>query len=1120
MSLARLVPISLEKKSEAKKFEIILDYVGGYVYYKDINGDVLPVKANDNDRVEKFMNAHSKLINSKYNGGTIDDGYYSATSTSNSEYLRPIIETDDNTSIYDSNIEQIMARLNKQGANNYEKDVNHFIVEKGAINIKDAKYNASKGESLNALALLFPLGILSNILYEESTPETGTVYKDFQTLIFKMIDDISKRKLITDYNTEMLQYITKGLAAYDSTAPYSSYLTVKSIVDAVEDRYNKAATDKKFLAKGTSAQDIDTFDASPNYNNYRSAKNIADVIINLIKYHIPTALSEAELTDYNSKVPYTSYKSIKSIIDALIPKGSGWDETKEPYKSLNTIKLIADAIADRYTKKQVDDGFINTTDGIKKGLTAVEINNYNTIAPYTNYSTLKLIVDAIESRYTKTETDELLADKFPIAVTKETATTFATEAKYAPLRNARDMAEFLLAFRGMSYIKDEIDIKDSTKLDKGGTLPSGYETALLLANRVIELESNLLSSKMPIKLELVGVGFGQVYGVRDDTVFMVSDYNTVVPDRQIYTTAQRLENVRTFILNFFKHHGDVAYLQWGNVPENLSGDGPYLDKDYIAVHPFYEAWSGATDLKYYGNMSHAQPHSDTLFDGTTGNSRPIVLTMNNDVCEQVYIIESWGAGDSNLPTIMMTTTCGVGSGSQKEVLPVSCTNVFRADVYDTTIHSGINNRKLAVIRLGDYGITKSADEKFIQTVRCMSKVVYYWLTKDGSGTKDLHKYVILSGGDTSLAPMAGGSVTIQVYDNDGTLYKSSKIKVSTTNSTNIEYTTDASGKATVNVSNNSYGTSLASACLTGVTLVNPSALYSNIRTYSFPSLSCIKESELKYFESIYSNEDVVSVSAVEYAGYNGVYFNFINYGSVIKAVGSLSFNEDIFAEGYAGLTEADRELCKLVYVDMVEVTPMEYKTRADLYYYHTRTKKFYRARYKIGHTHGAGLLLGAPYWANDNGAVQVERTIATGTVTFEYAVQILLDGNVKTDLTPIIQCNLANVSVEYAGAFTANGAAKLYINNHSGSDLRLYADILSNCEIMNDTEVSTITTSATIEVDVVGATGMPLKFVETDYHLEKQINGNIYNIPDNLVNPYTQGAGSRAHKVYRITKDF
>ena len=144
MSLARLVPISLEKKSEAKKFEIILDYVGGYVYYKDINGDVLPVKANDNDRVERFMNAHSKLINSKYNGGTIDDGYYSATSTSNSEYLRPIIETDDNTSIYDSNIEQIIARLNKQGANNYEKDVNHFIVEKGAINIKDAKYNASK----------------------------------------------------------------------------------------------------------------------------------------------------------------------------------------------------------------------------------------------------------------------------------------------------------------------------------------------------------------------------------------------------------------------------------------------------------------------------------------------------------------------------------------------------------------------------------------------------------------------------------------------------------------------------------------------------------------------------------------------------------------------------------------------------------------------------------------------------------------------------------------------------------------------------------------------------------------------------------------------------------------
>ena len=40
--------------------------------------------------------------------------------------------------------------------------------------------------------------------------------------------------------------------------------------------------------------------------------------------------NSTEINDYNTKAPYTSYTTMKDIIDAFIPKQAGMDEAIAP----------------------------------------------------------------------------------------------------------------------------------------------------------------------------------------------------------------------------------------------------------------------------------------------------------------------------------------------------------------------------------------------------------------------------------------------------------------------------------------------------------------------------------------------------------------------------------------------------------------------------------------------------------------------------------------------------------------------------------------------------------------------------------------------------------------------
>ena len=651
---------------------------------------------------------------------------------------------------------------------------------------------------------------------------------------------------------------------------------------------------------------------------------------------------------------------------------------------------------------------------------------------------------------------------------------------------------------------------------------------MILANRIIKLESTLLSSKNPIRFELMGTGYGQVYSVMDKQ----PQPEINVPGQFLVTTAERHGQNNVCLLGWYQHFGDCYYINRGVLisdvePDNI--DTLNSDNMYKVSHPFTDMqhWTGTTDIIYYGSLSHSQSHEDNIIDiGTGDDGYPIVTVMNNRVSKYMHILFSAGTS-ATAPTAIMRNVCGLGRGSQEMVIAVSCTGIFGTDVYNSAANGGDVNKKNAVCRLTDYGITNDADVFFIQAIRTLNKVHYYkfYKTSAGQTTADQSHAVCTSFG-MSVSPGQTIGFVVYFYDRDGSPYANKNVTMSS-GSGIITKTTDAIGKVDTTWRNGgSQGSATFTSSTLNWTLVNPGTLANGVKVMATqPSLSVIKEHELKYVESYMAkNSVVVTVSCVEYAGYNGIYFNFMNYGEDLVAVGSLSYNEDIFDEGYAGLTSTDRAYCKLIYVDTHANDHTIGAELVELYYYHTLTKKIYKASYAFTLTSGSGLTISEPRYADTGHLTPVSFTIVPGEDnTTYYAASIKYDGVYLPGVLPDIRCSIPGVTVT-AISLNANtnatyGTVNLRIFNNTSNSLRFYEDILKACTASKTGYVSTITADATVTVTVDGAVQNPLMFVETDYHLEKKINGYMYNIPDNLINPYSKDAMSNPHKVYRITKN-
>lgn len=779
MSLARLIPLGYTNRAMAKKFELILDYAGGYLYWKDINGDVIPVKSNFNDRIDLLLSEDNRLINTGFVGGVNGNYYRGTNATPTNSYVNPEIETEDNLQYMDENTTGIINRLNQQGLLTYTKSENHITStdDGAAIFMKDARRNSGNGDSdLKIPVMVFPMTRTTEVLHKSFTAGVGNSYKRLSVLLQEMMDETDTKLTTSDFNTTMTSYVPKGLSTYDTVSPYKEYLTMKLIVDAIINRYTKTETDTNFLGKGSTPANTSTFNTDNKYIGYRNAKDIADVVISIINNINDNYMKKASTEDlnaFNSTVPYTNYTTIKSIIDALIPKGAGWNASAAPYSTYTTMKVIVDTIENiintRYTKTETDSTFMKQVNTIPKGATAAEINTYNTVAPYTSYTTLKNVIDAIENlittRYTKTQSDELYALALPRATDNLNLLLFNGATAYDNLRTAKQIVDKLLDTISTRYTKTEVDTLLNGKLNRGGTLPPGYDNALLLVNRIKELEASLLSVSCPIKFDLVGTCYGEVWDIAPPHMGNISNM-LMVPS--IISTETRRRNWFAPMIAFDVTQGNYGWESTGVVADitayNTSND---LDRgtDSYAIAGTFSATSynqsTSNDLVGWGSNSHSAPHADDYDFLQGGNSRSLTKFMANKCSKIQYVITN----DSDMKVDLWQISVG---GSMAVKL-----NDFAN--HDTFVPSGDTKyRKKQIHRQPDFGFTPAPNSaRFIQTLRTGKELmVFRFRRRDTIPTSTFKLSVPYreDGGSVSstitIAPSSSYGAWFKLYDTE------------------------------------------------------------------------------------------------------------------------------------------------------------------------------------------------------------------------------------------------------------------------------------------------------------------------------------------------------------------
>lgn len=535
MSLARLIPISYANRNSAKAHEIILDYDQGYMYFKNVIGDILPVKTAGYDRSFSILNFNSKLFKSGYTNPDVRYGnYYAGTGATtignyyNGAYrlIRPDISETDAVTYYDEdtggnsysggNNFGVIGKLSKQLLNGYIQDENHIHSTNVAMMVRDQKRNVSLGLPNDAITAVFPLTIANNVLFQSYVPGVGVKLNALSDMLTVMQSDIDSRFLAS----EISKYLPKGSGW--ATADTTSYPDLKAIITAIANRYTKSESDAKYLPYGAAA-----FLTDAKYAGLRDAKSIADYMLdvntNMGSKYMPYAANDTELATYKSTAPYNNYLTMKSLIDQLVFKGAGWNGNVAPYNTYTTMKSIVDAIVDRYTKTETDNTFASKAATFLKGTTAAEINEYNNNNKYKTFVTAKHLIDAILDRYAKAEADVIFDRKLSLGATEEDIATFKSDSKYTGYRNAKDIVDKLQGEYGL----------------KGGSLAEAYNTMKKLGDKIQALETSLLSAGTPIDIKCVGIGYGTVFGYIDNLGFYRNSPDDGILNEILLTSCMR-----------------------------------------------------------------------------------------------------------------------------------------------------------------------------------------------------------------------------------------------------------------------------------------------------------------------------------------------------------------------------------------------------------------------------------------------------------------------------------------------------------------------------------------------------------------------------------------------------
>lgn len=842
---------------------------------------------------------------------------------------------------------------------------------------------------------------------------------------------------------------------------------------------------------------------------------------NLGDNYLPLGLTADDITKYKSTVPYTSYGSVKAIIDAMVPKGSGWNSAIAPYNTYTTMASILTRVLDTYTKAETESTFIAKADGLSKGSTPARIATFNATAKYNVYTDMITVIDAITDRYTKAEIDGkvLLRAANPTLISE-----FDSNSKYNGYRTGKDMADALID----TYRKNET-------IPKGSDLPVGYDNAKKLVDKIVYLENKLLAANNPIVLEPIGNGYGEVYDVFDREPYFIRNTDGNLPSLGVVSTAQRAFHKDLIMVGFKQHHGDVMFIHHGVAvgvyPSTIDTDFTGMfDSVYMAAHAFHERsrWSTSNDIFYYGGLSHHQDHDDTIDLNSNGNEC-IITPMTNRCSIYIHFLTALNAEGGSTTRMQRTTS---GAGDNLVVIEELYTYIYKDDIY-----SSGDSKKNQVCRVTDFGISNSTDKTFIQAIKAKSKIVYYLMYKDATPLEDKSSCTVTSGGGVSVSPGQSQSMSLTFTDTDGSLYSNKQVSISISafSSTAYTRTTDANGNASITLTGSDYPKTTPSGVISTFTLTTPKPLISYPRTLvATASFSVDKpnftEKNLKYVESIFSNDKkaVVTCSVIDVANFNGLHVDSIIYtdgtrGTTFK---KKTFG-DMFASAQCGLGVVDRDKCKLLYVDTHEDESRSNEI-VDLYFYHRVNKRIYKQTINFEVIVSSGLTLSEYRYADTGALIPINMLIVGRDVGITtYACSLKFNDVYLPGVLPAIVCSIPQVIVEAialgAGTSRTNaeeGVINLRISNQSTTTYSLLT-ILNSCVAPHATynpSISIVEISNTGEI--VGATQNDYTFLESgDYHLEKHINGNVYNIPDNLVNPYSHNAMKKCHKVYRISKE-